>query len=147
MSLRQQFGVYVLLTLVLNSVSCTSMLHSVKLPLSVRVLDEKSGAAVSNATVQLQWRNGFQGFYWGKPVTMPVDVAGVARFASEDVPPVSSDGYSLGNRIQKVFVSTIVVSAPGYEETVLKYPAAQQLIDVTIHRTPTQRESNQAAHR
>ena len=137
MNFRQQFGVYVLLTLALNCVSCASMLHSVKLPLCVRVLDERTGATVSNATVQLQWRSGFQGYYWGKPVTMQTDLAGIAHFASGNVLPVSSDGYSLGDSIQKVFVATIVVSAQGYEKTALKYPDARQSIDVLIHRTPS----------
>ncbi|MEI6147774.1 MAG: hypothetical protein WCS01_01650 [bacterium] len=136
MNIRQTIGRCVLLTLALNCVSCASMLHSVRLPLTIRVVEEGTGQVVPGATVQLQWRSGFQGYYWGKPVAKQTDVSGNVLFALGDVPPISSDGYSLGKEIRKVFIATVVVSAPGCEKTAVKYPDASQSFDITIRRSP-----------
>ena len=132
-----------LLTIVLNCVSCASMLHSVKLPITVSVLDKDTGSPVEGATVQLQWSSGFQGYYWGKPVAKQADAKGNAIFASPDVPPISSDGYSLGKKITKVFVTAIVVSAPGYTKTAFKEVKPTQSIELRIPKAKPAQESPQ----
>lgn len=117
-----------------SCVTSSSMLHSSRLPLAVRIVEDETGLAVPGASVELQWRSGVQGYYWGEPVTRVTDEAGKVQFGTEDVRPVSSDGYSLGKDIHKVFVSTIVVSAPGYQNQVLKYPSSTESIEITLRR-------------
>ena len=114
--------------------SCGDILQSVTLPLVVTVLDGDTGALVSGASVELQWRVGFQGYYWGKPVAKTTDITGVVVFATVDVPALSSDGYSLGESIHKLFVSALVVSCAGYEKAVVRHPAPDRPIVIEIHK-------------
>lgn len=137
---------YVVLTVVLNCVSCVSMLNSVILPITVRVLDIDTGRPVEGATVQLQWSSGFQGYYWGKPVAKQTDAQGSIVFASPDVPPISSDGYSLGEKITKVFITAIVVSAPGYNKTAFKEVEPTKPIELRIPKLKPSQDMSSGAN-
>ncbi|MEI6515531.1 MAG: hypothetical protein WCO77_06105 [bacterium] len=133
-----------ILTVVLNCVSCASMLQSIRLPVTIRILDAETSQPVPGAKVDLQWRSGFQGYYWGRSVIKNTDTNGVALFASVDVPPISEDGYSLGkSEIRKLFISAVVVSVSGYEKTAVKYPEPSKLIEVRIRRAKSAQESPQ----
>ena len=93
------------------------------LPIHTQVVDAATGKPVPKAEVELQWRTGYQGYYWGKSVTHIADDSGKVSFASADIPLVSSDGYSLGKKpLKKVFVSCLLVSAEGYEKLKLMNP-------------------------
>lgn len=112
------------------------MLHSVKLPVTIRILDADTSQPVAGANVDFQWRSGFQGYYWGRSVNKNTDANGIALFATQDVPPISEEGYSLGKpEISKVFISAVVVSVPGYEKTAIKYPEPLMLIELRIRKT------------
>jgi len=101
---------------VLSLAGCASTIQSVRLPISMRVVDASTLEPVSGATVELQWRSGFQGYYWGKSVHRTVDARGSVTFASPDIEPVSEDGYTISSTPrEKIFVSCILVRADGYE--------------------------------
>ncbi len=101
---------------VLALVGCASTLQSVRLPVSMRVVDASTLRPVSEATVELQWRSGFQGYYWGKSVHRTADAHGCVTFAPPDIEAISKDGYTISNKpLKKIFISCILVRADGYE--------------------------------
>ena len=101
---------------------CSSMQNSTSLPVQFQVVDAGDATPLTNATVELQWNAGFQGYYWGTPVTKVTDSEGIVAFSSGDVPALSSDGYKLRGPITKLFITTLIVSAPGFEKISVKYP-------------------------
>lgn len=108
---------------VLSLVGCVSTIQSVRLPVSMRVVDASTLAPVSGATVELQWRSGFQGYYWGKSVRRTADARGCVTFTPPDIDPVSEDGYTISKKpVNKIFVSCILVRADGYEVLKLMNP-------------------------
>ena len=131
-NLCKSFVLMIFVTLSITCSSCAGMLHSIKLPLTVRVLDVETKKTVTKATVELQWRCGIQGYYWGKPVKKTTDDSGMVSFATPDIPPVSEDGYSLGGKIDKIFISTILVYTEGYKSTIWAYPEKGNQIEVFV---------------
>jgi hypothetical protein len=101
-----------------------------KLPLYIQVVDSETHKPISGAIVELQWACGFQGYYWGKPIVTHTDISGKVIFSSDNVLPISSDGYSLGRRITKLFIATLIVSADGYEDVALSAPKDVQLVSL-----------------
>lgn len=100
--------------------SCTG-LYMQNLPINVLVIDAESRNPVSDATVELWWRTGFGGIYWGKPVVHAVDSNGVARFTSENIPPLDELGGKLkGGNLKKLMVEGWIVNAPEYQPLVLR---------------------------
>jgi hypothetical protein len=119
---------WVLILCLVLGIACIGCMKSQKLPMNIQVVESGTQQPITNAVVELQWRCGFQGYYWGKPVTKHTDTVGLVVFAVNDVPPVSEDGYSLGSRITKLFISTLIVTADGYEDVVLSYPTNVTMI-------------------
>ena len=88
-------------------------LNSVKLPLSVRIVDEATGAPIENATVELLPRFPPWGMDWGREVTAQTDVAGWATI--ENVPYVLENGSVGSDRPRKlVYLENLNASAPGF---------------------------------
>lgn len=111
------------------------MLHSIRLPVAIRALDAETSQPIPGAKVDLQWRSGFQGYYWGRSAVKYTDTNGIALFKSADVLPISEDGYSLGkSEMRKLFISAVVVSVFGYEKTAVKYPETSKLIEVQVRK-------------
>ncbi len=119
--------VFVPMLLLCTTVSCVSTLDAMNLPIRIKVVNATTKQPITNAIVKLEWRVGLGGYYWGKPVSKPTDASGTVIFASKDVPPISSDGYSLGKEIKKLSISTLVVSAKGCKKKVLAYPKPKEI--------------------
>ena len=116
---------------------CASLIHSVRLPISVRVVNAETMAPVIGADVELQWRSGFQGYYWGRPVHGVTDDSGKVKFMSQNIPPVSSDGYDISTSpLRKVFVSCILVRAKGYETLWIMNPEKFEELRLKPERHP-----------
>lgn len=122
----------IVITLTLTCISCAGMLHSVNLPVAIQVMDSTTKQPIKGAKVELQWLYGFQGYYQGKPVDAITDSSGKAIFTPESVPPISSDGYSLDKRIEKLFVSTVLVFADGYKTTKVEFPENKNTIQIYL---------------
>jgi hypothetical protein len=114
--------------IIVLAVGCASMLKLTSLPIRIQVVDAADERAVANATVELQWRVGFQGYDWGRPVNKSTDSHGIVEFSSRDVPAVSSDGYGLHGPIRKLYITTVIVSAPGFVGVAVEYPDSSMVI-------------------
>jgi len=102
---------------------CASILHSVRLPISATVVNSDNEAPISGAEVEIQWRSGFQGYYWGKTVRQTTDSLGNVEFGANDIPPMSEDGYAISDKpLSKLFVSRLIVKAAGFETLSLANP-------------------------
>jgi hypothetical protein len=122
--------------LVAGLCGCSGFIRSTKLPVTVSVVDAHTKQPVVGATVDLQWRVGFQGYYWGKPVSNTTDCSGEVQFTSANVPPVSETGYSLGKRIDNLFVYTLFITADGFEDLVLHCPENFEAIPLRRRGSP-----------
>ena len=88
-------------------------LNSLKLPLSVRIVDEATGTPIENATLRLDPRYPPWGMNWGQEVLAQTDAAGWATI--EDVPYVLEDGRLESDRPWKlVYLQNLSASASGY---------------------------------
>ena len=113
------------------STGCVGLIHSVRLPIATCVVNADTHKPVENAQVELQWRSGFQGYYWGKTVFSKTDASGHVVFKSKDVPPVAEVGYRISDKpLTEVFVSRFIVRANGYDTLALESPNQIPIIEL-----------------
>ena len=88
-------------------------LHTVKLPLSVQVVDATTGKPIEGAHVGMDWRYGPGGWDWGKRAETETRSDGWATI--EEVPNLRNNGVVAGHRSrQLVYLNRIYVWADGY---------------------------------
>lgn len=110
--------------------------------MEVWVVDAASKTPISDATVELWWRTGFGGIYWGQPVIHTVDSNGVARFTSGNIPALDELGGKLkGGELKKVMVDGWIVKAPGYQPLVIRPTSSREIrVLEVVPLTPSVRE-------
>ena len=52
-------------------------------------------------------------------------------FSTGDVPAVSSDGYKLRGPIEKLFITSVIASANGFEKRAVNYPERIDVIELS----------------
>lgn len=88
-------------------------LYTLKLPLSVQVVDETTGNPIDGALLRMVWRCGLGGWDWGKCVEMKTQADGWATFA--EVPNVLNNGSVVGSRPRKMlYLNRLYIWADGY---------------------------------
>lgn len=88
-------------------------LYTLKLPLSVRVVDETTGEPISGAVLTIDWRCGPLGWDWGESVQTKTSADGWGSI--ENIPYVLANGNVVSERPRKlVYLERIFSEAEGY---------------------------------
>ena len=119
-------------------------MHKTEFSFKIKVVDVTTKKPVNNAKVELAWRTGFGGIYWGKPVILTTDSEGIVEFTSSNVPAIDELGGKMKKDfLEKIYVESISVKASKYNDFFVR-PSKIENIEIISIKLLDKEANNEA---